>query len=214
VIKLTQPEEFGAEPPSALMKRYYVKKATNWSEADLLTDFTFPWEDRPAPKTEFRAMHDGEVFRFRFDCVDGDLVLPEGPTVKERALGADRVEMFFATDLSLTRYFGLEMSPRGDVADYAARFHREYDWSWSFGRLALEPEIREGGYSVSGSIPLDVLRDLGLLRVDEMFAGLYRAEFHHRPDGSVHRGWIAWVNPRTEKPDFHVPTSFGVLELK
>lgn len=95
------------------MKRYHVQKATNWPEADLLTDFTFPWEDRPAPKTEFRAMHDGEVFRFRFDCVDEDLVLPEGPTAKERALGADRVEMFFATDLSLKRYFGLEMSPRG-----------------------------------------------------------------------------------------------------
>ena len=99
------------------MKRYHVQNATNWPEAELLTDFTFPWEDRPAPKTEFRAMHDGEVFRFRFDCVDNDLVLPDGPTAKERALGADRVEIFFATDLSLQRYFGLEMSPRGDVAD-------------------------------------------------------------------------------------------------
>jgi hypothetical protein len=49
----------------------------------------------------------------------------------------------------------------------------------------IKPEIREGGYTVSGSIPLEVLRDLGLLRVDEMFAGLYRAEFHHRPDDNL-----------------------------
>jgi hypothetical protein len=154
------------------------------------------------------------LFRFRFECVDEDLVLPEGPTAKERALGADRVEIFFATDLSLQRYFGLEMSPRGDVADYAARFYREIDWSWSFEGLVLEPEIREGSYSVSGSIPLAFLRDLGVLRGQEMFAGLYRAEFHHKPDGTVHYGWMPWVNPRTEKPDFHVPSSFGVLELK
>jgi hypothetical protein len=109
-------------------------------------------------------MHDGEVFRFRFDCVDEDLVLPDGPTAKERALGADRVEIFFATDLSLQRYFGLEMSPQGDVADYAARFYREIDWNWSCEGLVLQPEIRESGYSVSGSIPLEVLQDLGVLR--------------------------------------------------
>ena len=196
------------------MKRYHVQNAMNWSEADLLTDFTFPWEDRTAPPTDFRAMHDGERFHFRFDCVDDDLVLPDGATAKERALGADRVEIFFAKDLSLERYFGLEMSPRGDVADYAAKFYREIDWSWSCEGLVLEPEIREGGYTVSGSIPLEVLRRLGVLRGSEMFAGLYRAEFHHKPDGSVHSGWMPWVNPGMEKPDFHVPASFGVLELK
>ncbi|MFM7605806.1 MAG: carbohydrate-binding family 9-like protein [Prosthecobacter sp.] len=196
------------------MKRYLVRNAARWSEADPLTDFIFPWEDRPAPKTEFRAMHDDAVLRFRFDCVDEDLVLPEGPTAKERALGADRVEIFFATDLSLHRYYGLEMSPRGDVADYAAKFYREIDWSWSCEDLALEPDIREGGYTVIGSIPLKALHDLGVLRGREMFAGLYRAEFHRKPDGNVHCGWMPWVNPHTEKPDFHVPASFGVLELK
>ena len=196
------------------MKHYHVHKTSNANEAALLTDFTFPWEDRVAPWTEFRAWHDEVRLFFRFDCVDEDLVLPEGETAKERALGADRVDIFLATDVSLQRYFGLEMSPRGDVADYAARFYREIDWSWSCEGLVLEPELREGGYTVSGSIPLEVLRGLGVLRGSEMFAGLYRAEFHHRPDGSVHSGWMPWVNPGTEKPDFHVPASFGVLELK
>jgi hypothetical protein len=182
------------------MKRYHVHKTSNANEAALLT--------------EFRAWHDEVRLFFRFDCVDEDLVLPEGETAKERALGADRVEIFFATDLSLQRYFGLEMSPRGDVADYAAKFYREIDWSWTCEGLELQPELREGGYTVSGSLPLELLRRLGVLRGSEMFAGLYRAEFHHRPDGSVHSGWMPWVNPGTEKPDFHVPESFGVLELK
>ena len=25
--------------------------------------------------------------------------------------------------------------------------------------------------------------------------------------------WISWVNPDTESPNFHTPTSFGVLYL-
>ncbi len=202
---------------SSEMKRYLVqhapKSTLDWSKAAPLTDFTFAWEQRPAPWTEFRALHDGESFWFRFECEDADLVLPEADTAKDRALGSDRVEIFFAPDLSLKPYFALEMSPRGDVADYAARFYREIDWDWCCEGLRLDTQIMGSRYTVSGSIPLEVLRRLGVLRGSEMYAGLYRAEFHHREDGSVHMGWMPWVNPGTAKPDFHVPESFGVLEL-
>jgi hypothetical protein len=62
--------------------------------------------------------------------------------------------------------------------------------------------------------------------------GLFRAEFSHDRSGrpvvhreSVHnRGrqldgpppieeWMSWVDPKTEEPDFHVPTSLGLLEV-
>jgi hypothetical protein len=43
--------------------------------------------------------------------------------------------------------------------------------------------------------------------------GVYRAEFSHLPSGGVHFGWLSWLQPITEKPDFHVPSSFGVWEL-
>ena len=56
------------------MKRYLVqhapKSTLDWSKAVPLTDFTFAWEQRPAPWTEFRALHDGERFWFRFECED------------------------------------------------------------------------------------------------------------------------------------------------
>lgn len=183
------------------------------AKAALLTDFAFAWEDRPSPRTEFRALWDNEHLHFRFDCVDDDLVLPDGPTAKDRVLASDRVEIFFAPDLSLKPYFCLEMSPRGDVLAYEAKFYREVNWEWRCEGLQTDAQIQNNHYRVSGSIPLETLRRLGVLRGREMFAGLYRGEFHRNPDGSTHSGWMPWVNPRTERPDFHVPESFGVLEL-
>lgn len=199
------------------MKRYQVRRTPasglNWSTAELLKDFSFPWESRTAPLTEFRALWDETHLHFRFNCEDDDLVLPDAPTEKDRVLGSDRVEIFLAADLGLKPYYCLEMSPRGDVLAYEARFYREMNWDWQCADLELTSKIDGGGYSVTGSIPLETLRDLKVLRSHEIHAGIYRAEFHHRTDGTVHSGWMPWVNPRTERPDFHVPASFGVLEL-
>jgi len=199
------------------MKRYQVHQSTeptlDWSAADVLADFTFAWENRPAPKTEFRALWDETHFHFRFDCEDEDLVLPDGATAKDRALGSDRVEIFFAPDLSLKPYFSLEMTPKADVLAYEANFYREIKWDWQCKGLHIDAHIANNHYNVSGSIPLETLHTLKVLRSREIFAGIYRAEFRHQPDGTVHSGWMPWVNPNTERPDFHVPASFGILEL-
>jgi hypothetical protein len=197
------------------MHRYCVNRVEtlNWQSADPLSAFSFPWEDLPVPHTDFRALWDDEFFHFRFDCEDSDIVLPDGPTIKDRVLGSDRVEIFFAPDLSLKPYFCLEMSPRGDALAYAAKFYRDIDWSWQCEGLQISAKIEGDHYSLVGSIPLVTLRALKILRGHEIHVGIYRAEFHHKTDGSVHSGWMSWVNPRTEIPDFHVPASFGTLEL-
>ncbi len=201
------------------MKRYHVRHTSasllDWSVAEPLADFTFPWEPRTAVPTEFRALWDSTHLHFRFDCFDDDLVLPDGPTAKDRVLGSDRVEIFLSPDLSLKPYYCLEMSPRGDVLAYEANFYREMNWDWQCDGLQLTAHIAGNRYTVTGTLPLDTLRALNVLKPgsSEFFAGLYRAEFHHRPDGTVHSGWMPWVNPQTERPDFHVPASFGVLEL-
>lgn len=201
------------------MKRYKVHHCTEscpvWSQADVLTDFTFPWENRAVPKTEFRALWDQTNLHFRFDCQDYDLVLPDGATVKDRALGSDRVELFFTPDLNLRRYFCLEVTPRGDALVYAAKFYREIDWEWNCAGLDIDVHIQGNQYSVTGRIPLKTLRELNVLKPEskDFFAGVYRAEFYHKADGSIHAGWMPWVNPETDKPDFHVPASFGMFEL-
>lgn len=197
------------------MKRYLVKNTTDWSAATVLSDFSFAWETTRAPQTEFRAMHDGKQLRFRFDCVDADLVLAEGETAKDRVIDSDRVEIFFAPDLHLKPYYCLEMSPRGDILPYKASFYRQMDWDWRCDGLEVSAQIGQGRYTVSGSLPLQTLRALGVLKPDsrEILAGLYRAEFYHLTNGTIHPGWMPWVNPRTETPDFHVPASFGILAL-
>jgi hypothetical protein len=48
----------------------------------------------------------------------------------------------------------------------------------------------------------------------DLLTGVHRGEFCHRPDGSVQPGWVTWAEPQTERPDFHVPSAFGVLELE
>ena len=201
------------------MKRYPVHHTSashlDWSVAESLTDFTFPWEKRTAPHTEFRALWDETHLHFRFDCTDDDLVLPDGPTAKDRVLGSDRVEIFLAPDLTLKPYYCLELSPRGDVLAYEANFYREMNWDWQCEGLELIAHIEGNHYSVTSSLPLDTLRTLKVLKPgsSECLAGVYRAEFHHRLDGTIHSGWMPWVNPQTERPDFHVPASFGMLSL-
>lgn len=201
------------------MKRYQARRVPasglNWADADMLNDFALVWEMRAAPFTEFRALRDDTRLHFRFDCMDDDLVLPEGATAKDRVLGADRVEIFFAPDLDLRPYYCLEMSPRGDVLAYRAEFYRQMDWDWQCEGLEMATQIEGNRYCVTGSIPLETLRALNVLKpgAHEILAGLYRAEFSHCEDGSIHSGWMPWVHPQTEKPDFHVPASFGTLEL-
>lgn len=206
------------------MKRYLVRAVGGggvgevaWSTATCLTDFAFPWETTPAAPTEFRALWSSERLYFRFDCRDDDLVLGQGATEKERVLGSDRVEIFLAPDLGLQPYFCLEMAPSGDSYVYRARTYRQFDDAFAIAGLEVRSEILDerSRYRVEGSVPLAALRELGVLKADarEFFAGVYRAEFARKADGGVHFGWMSWVDPQTLKPDFHVPSSFGVFEL-
>jgi Carbohydrate family 9 binding domain-like len=204
------------------MKRYRVQQVRStpphdldWSAAELLTDFTFPWEEGPPPATEFRALWDEQHLHFRFDCVDEDLVLGEGETSRQRVLDSDRVEIFLTPKLTLNPYYGFEMAPSGEVLAYRARHYRQFDRDWTCDGLQFSGHLEERRYTVQGTIDMATLRALDVLKsgAREFFAGVYRAEFSRNPDGSIHQGWMPWINPRTERPDFHVPESFGTFEL-
>ena len=202
------------------MKTYAVRRSSgsklDWSSASLLSDFTFPWEASAVPFTEFRALHDEQWLHFRFDCIDDDLVLAEGADARARVEGSDRVELFVTPSLALDPYYCMEIDPRAQVHDYRCRSYRQFEWDWRFPGLSAKAGIEGNRYWVEGQLPLDSLRALDVLKpgAREFYAGVYRAEFSRRPDGSVHFGWLPWVDPHTEKPDFHVPESFGRFELR
>ncbi len=188
------------------MSVYHVRRAESpdFSQAELLSDFTFPWIDRSPPRTEFRAVHDGGHFHFQFEVDDEDIVLGE-------TIDSDRVEIFIAIDDQLSPYYGFEMDPGGGVLDYKAVFHRQFDFDWTLPEWKTGGELFDGGYRVTGSVPLAILESLGCLRDGRMMAGAYRAEFSRGADGEVIQDWMSWIDPETLQPDFHVPTSLGTF---
>lgn len=197
------------------MKHYSVVFSENLdlTLSNVLTDFQFPWKDQPAPSTEFRAVWNEEWMKFQFSVDDHDIVLNSSSDRNEAVLGSDRVELFFASSADLEQpYFGAEMDPRGWVYDYLATSYRQFDDSWVFPHLELSGRTYEDGYSVEGKFSLSMLRDLGCLADGRMITGVYRAEFSHSESG-VEENWISWVDPETETPDFHVPSSFGIFDF-
>jgi hypothetical protein len=181
---------------------------------NLMKDFTFPWKRGRAPRTEFRAVWNEQALGFHFDVDDEDIILHESEDPDEAVLGSDRVEIFLATKPDLKGpYYGAEMDPRGNVYDYKARYHREFDDRWSFGNLKFRCEIRDGGYTVKGRFAMDELNNLDLVKGKQIVAGVYRAEFGHNKKGDLTEEWISWVNPQKDEQDFHDPESFGMWKL-
>ena len=188
-----------------------------WELANLETGFTFPWEDRPAPRTEFRALFDDWALYFAFDVEDDDVVLADNFLTKEDVVREDRVEVFLALDDELTNYFCLEIDPLGRVLDYRASHYRQMDFSWTFPDFDVMGQQTERGYRVEALIPLRSLERLGFPSPDSgrpIKFGIYRAEFRHTKESDWTESWISWVDPQTPEPDFHVPGSFGQLSLR
>lgn len=206
-----------------------------WARANVEKRFHFPWTSEPAPPTEFRAVCDRRYLYFHFRVHDEDIVVLDVVQDEQDLVLEDRVELYFAVDDQLHDYYCIEIDSRGRVFDYRARYYRRFDTAWDLECLEVEAAPLPDGYQVEGRIPLASLRALGLpswLDGERIRCGLYRAEFSHDRSGqtavareSIHNlgrqaagpppieAWMSWIDPGTVEPDFHVPSSFGFLEL-
>ncbi len=189
-----------------------------WKKADVLDDFSQPWRSEPMQGTIFRALHSDKYLYLRYDVKDSDLVIYNDYQKKRDIVRSDRVEIFFRKDPELKKYYCLEVDPNGAILDFAAAHYRllDDDWYWPEGHLFTNGTILEGGYRLDMTISKESLKNLGLLRDDVLEAGIFRADTDVLPDAENPDGdfkWITWVDPQTENPDFHVPTSFGKLLL-
>jgi Carbohydrate family 9 binding domain-like len=188
-----------------------------WKEARLLDDFSYPWAEKwtlSALPTKFRAFCDNENLYFIFEVEDPDIVIEEPSDDEMDVAVEDRVEIYFAADLKLDKYYSVEMDLTGRRLDYKARFHRDFDFSWTFPDLKTAGRRTENGYVVEGVVPLKTLESLGLpsLESGKLRAGFYRAEFSHTDGGPPKEEWISWVNPNTVAEDFHIPGTLGILK--
>ena len=186
-----------------------------WDEAQILSDFSFPWRTDIPSATYFRAWHNEVHLFFHFEVMDSDIVAINREGTAQDVIYSDRVELFFAVDDSLKRYYALEMDPKGRVYDYVAHFYREFDLDWNMESLQVKSQLTTQGYEVWGAISTKELEQLQLLRAGNwMRVGVYRAEFSHRPEDEIEQAWISWIDPKTPIPDFHVPASFGKFILE
>lgn len=188
-----------------------------WNEANLLTDFSFPWEKVPAPATSFGALWDGEWLYCLWKVVDDSIVTPVIKNNKIEAGASDRVELFMTHDSTLSPYYYcLEMDAAGRTLDYRASFYRkmDYSWRWPANQFFIKTAATEKGYTVETAISIQSLSELGLLQNKCLLAGLFRAERKTPEGGMAAFHWISWVKPHAAQPDFHIPSAFGVLVLE
>ncbi|MBX2841913.1 MAG: hypothetical protein KTR26_09075 [Flammeovirgaceae bacterium] len=188
-----------------------------WENAEVLKDFFYPWQKDTPPPMEFRALWNEERFYFQFIVKDQNILVKNLSEDKMEVIYSDRVEIFFKRDDQMKPYYCLEMDPESKTLDYFGNFHRDFDFSWSWPgskNLIVNGEIQQDGYQVSGSISIASLKNLGLFENGKMQAGLFRGRCLAIKEPESEMEWISWVDPQTKEPDFHVPTSFGILKLE
>lgn len=210
------------------LKQYRVRKTDHpvlisgtgadpaWKTAEELSDFSFPWREETPPATTFKALWDDTHFYFLYRATDPDIITKEEGLGERDAANSDRVEIFFKADDNMDPYYALEMDALGRVLDTRGVYYRniDYNWNWPEGHLQLKATIDPEGYWLEGAVSFASLRQLGLYKDDQLLkAGLYRGDYQLRADNTTEVRWISWVLPDSEKPDFHIPSSFGELLL-
>lgn len=210
------------------LKTYSVKKITAdinttgkgddplWNNAAVLSDFDYPWEKEKPQPTAFRALHNDEWLYCLFQVTDADVNLRQVTDDKREVAASSRAEIFFKIDDQLNPYYCLEIDPLGRVLDYRATYHRKFDigWTWPAEHLIVKTEKRKDGYSIELAIRKEYLEELRLLKNKTLQAGLYRADCSVQAQGDADFKWISWVKPHSKTPDFHIPSSFGILRLE
>lgn len=207
-----------------------------WQKANVEKGFIYDSGEPSPPPTEFRALCTEDSLFFHFTVVDKDIVVLPTLRDEEDIVLEDRIEMYFALDDRLQDYFCLEVDSQGRLFDYRGSYYRQLRPEWKWDQLQVGGKPTQEGYVVEGRIPLKSLEERGFDRLrpgKRIRAGLYRAEFSHDKSGKTanHKGetihnlgrsaggpppierWITWVDSRTPEPDFHVPSSFGWLEV-
>ena len=187
-----------------------------WDEANVLVDFCSPWDNGKIKEIEFKALWSKDTFFFRFQVYDSEIHIDTTDNTINSINNSDRVELFFRTNDSLDPYYCLEIDPTPRIMDFKAHPNKQFDfnWKWPSKDIIVKSSINKKRFTVEGTISIASLTKLGLMKNGKIEAGIYRAKYNKQKDGNYEPTWITWVNPNTESPNFHTPSSFGVLLLE
>lgn len=161
-----------------------------------------PW-DGLEDDTVFQCNVEDGLFKFRFDVHDStSVVIMEDAFNDEYCVASeDRVEIFFCGDKEMKHYCCAEIDPLGRVLDYEASFYRQFNNDWQFSTLQTSARMNEDGYTVSGSVSLKELGELGLDLYNGFEMGAFRADFKI----DEKENWYSAVPSTDDEADFHKP---------
>ena len=186
-----------------------------WNEAESLTDFVSAWDKEAFKMVEFKGLWDSEKVFFNFRVFDNEVHINKKDNSFESIRNSDRVEIFFRTDELLNPYYCLEIDPTPRIMDFKAYPNKQFDfdWNWTAADIEVKSSIDTSQFTVEIAITIVSLKKLRLLKDGKMEVGIFRAKYNQQKNGIFEPIWITWVNPNTETPNFHTPSSFGELKL-
>lgn len=184
-----------------------------WNAANVINGFIYPWKPEKAQPTTFRALYDDQFLYLAYQMVDDVIIAPDIVSDETDLIEQDRVEIYFAPDKMINDYYCIEMDVKGRKLDYRGKYHRQFDFSWEFDDLKHKGIYTGDGYQVEAAISLEALDDLGVIKDNSFYGGVYRADFHYGQDSSVIHVYASWIDPKVEEPDFHIPATLGVFTL-
>lgn len=187
-----------------------------WSRAKVLKDFSSPWEDIIDTETEFKALWDEDNLFFCFHITDSEIHIDNTDNSFDSINVSDRVELFFRVSTSLNPYYCLEIDPSPRIMDFKVFPNKNFDFNWNWPRpgLLVKSYSNSKGFSVEGKISMTSLKALNLLHDEKIETGIFRAKYYKTKDLSYCPIWMTWVDPEIESPNFHTPSSFGILKLE
>ena len=191
-------------------------KLSIWEQANSLVDFCSPWDAESVKKIEFKAVHNSEKIFFQFKVDDNQTHIHPSKDKNDSINNSDRVELFFRRDANINPYYCLEIDTSARIMDFEAKPNREFDfnWNWPSKEIAVQSSKNKNNFIVEIAISIQSLKDLKLIKDNLIETGIYRAKYNLQKDNTFLPTWITWVNPNTETPNFHIPTSFGLLALQ
>lgn len=138
------------------------------------------------------------------------------------------VEFFFTPHPDIEQgYFNLEMNCGGTMLLHFQRVPRQGPVLLSEADLAqikvehslpkiVDPETTDPTqWTVAYRLPIDLFKKYFPVQAQQPSAGVtWRANFYKCADDTSHPHWLTWSPVVFERPDFHRPQSFGVLEFQ
>lgn len=186
-----------------------------WKNAQVLTDFCSPWDSEKPSKIEFKAVWDRENLFFCFTVSDTMIHIDRKDDSIHSIGSSDRVELFFRSNHAMNPYYCLEIDTASRIMDFVAYPNKkfDFDWNWPQNNMAVKSSIDDSSFTIEGAISILSLKMLHLINDNKIETGLFRAKYNEKEKSIFEPVWISWVNPETETPNFHTPSSFGVLHL-